>query len=114
MHRISRRQLLAGAGAAAATAALAACGDDGSKKSDNLSGNKVGAMDKYGVGDQFKATEALTFPIMLLSSATYPYKSDWLFWSELTKRTNVSLTPTVVPGSDYNQKRSVMISGGNA
>src|SRR5947199_154489 len=76
--------------------------------------DKTGAMATYRVGDQFKATEPLTVSIMLLSSAAYPYKADWLFWSELTKRTNVTLQPTVVPGSDYNQKRSVMVSAGNA
>lgn len=117
MYQLSRRQLLAGAGAAAAAVALSACGssaDDDTKKGEDLSANKAGAMDKYAVGDQFKATEALSFPLMLLSNAAYPYKSDWLFWSELTKRTNVTLQPTVVPGSDYNQKRSVMVSSGDA
>lgn len=117
MAHLSRRALLAGAFGSAAAIALAACdsgGDDDSGKSDNLSANRAGAMDKYGVGDQFKATEALSFPIMMLSSTTYPYKADWPFWSELTKRTNVTLQPTVIPASDYNQKRSVMVSGGDA
>jgi putative aldouronate transport system substrate-binding protein len=113
MSQISRRQVLATAGASAVGLALAGCGS-GSKTTSNLSGNRVGAMGKYNAGDQFKATQPLSFSIMLLSSATYPYKSDWLFWSELTKRTNVTLQPTVVPGSDYNQKRSVMVSAGNA
>jgi len=114
MDQLSRRQLLAGAGAAAAAMALAACGQDDEGKTDDLSGNRDGAMASYGAGEQFRATTALSFPIMLLSSASYPYKADWLFWSELTKRTNVTLEPVVVPGSDYNQKRSVMISGGAA
>jgi putative aldouronate transport system substrate-binding protein len=112
MTRLTRRQMLAAAGAAT-TAALAGCGSSGSK-GQTLSNNKDGAMDKYGVGDQFKATKGLSFPIMVLSNAAYPYKADWLFWSELTKRTNVTLQPTVLPGSDYNTKRSVMISAGNA
>lgn len=111
MYQLSRRQVLFATGAA--TLALAGCGsdDEGDK---TLSGNRAGAMEKYGVGDQFKATEQLTFPIMLLSNAAYPYNANWLFWSELTKRTNVKLDPTVIPGSDYNQKRSVMVSAGNA
>jgi putative aldouronate transport system substrate-binding protein len=111
MYQLSRRQVLFAAGAA--SLALAGCGsdDEGDK---SLSGNRAGAMEKYGAGDQFKATEQLTFPIMLLSNAAYPYNADWLFWSELTKRTNVKLEPTVVPGSDYNQKRSVMVSAGDA
>jgi putative aldouronate transport system substrate-binding protein len=44
----------------------------------------------------------------------YPLKNDWVFWSELTKRTNVTLQPVAVPLSDYNQKRSVLIGAGDA
>jgi putative aldouronate transport system substrate-binding protein len=119
MSNLSRRRVLAaGAGVgAAATLGLAGCGGDGGSdtgKGPDLSANREGAMDKYGVGDQFKATQPLSFSIMMLSNSAYPYKADWLFFTELTKRTNVTLQPTVVPGSDYNQKRSVMISAGNA
>jgi putative aldouronate transport system substrate-binding protein len=115
MVKVSRRSLLAGAGAGAATAALSACGSDGSaKQNHNLDNNKTGAMDRYGVGDQFKATQALKFSLLLLSNPGYPYKADWLFFSELAKRTNVTFDPTVVPYSDYNQKRSVMVAAGNA
>jgi putative aldouronate transport system substrate-binding protein len=113
MNGLSRRQVLA-ATAGAATLAVAGCGNGGSSASDDLSGNKDGAMAKYGVGDQFKATAPVSFSIMLLSNANYPYKANWLFWSELAKRTNVTLQPTVIPGSDYNQKRSVMVGAGDA
>jgi putative aldouronate transport system substrate-binding protein len=118
MTTMTRRQILATAGAAGVAAvtagALAGCDSDDSEGTGDLSGKRAGAMDDYGVGKQFKATEALTFPIMLLSNQAYPYKKEWLFFSELTSRTNVTLEPTVIPGSDYNQKRSVMISGGDA
>jgi putative aldouronate transport system substrate-binding protein len=110
---VSRRKFLVGAGAAA-TLALAGCGSGSSNKNTDLSGKKDGAMDKYANGDQFKATQPLTFSIMMLSNAAYPYKADWLFFTELAKRTNISLQATVIPGSDYNQKRSVMVSAGNA
>jgi len=115
MHHLTRRTVLAGAAGAAGVAALtlAGCDSDDSDSGD-LSSKRAGAMDKYDVGDQFKATEAVTFPIMLLSNEAYPYKKEWPFWSELTKRTNVTLEPTVVPRSDYNQKRSVMVSSGDA
>jgi len=110
--------LAGGAGVAGAAAlALAGCSSgDGkdSKSSKDLSGKRAGAMDKYAVGDQFKATQPVSFTIMMLSNAAYPYKEDWPFLAELTKRTNVTLKSTVVPGSDYNQKRSVVISGGDA
>ena len=113
MYQLTRRQVLAAAGAAAAAATVAGCSsDDGEGNSKDL--GRAGAMDSYAVGDQLKATEPLTFTLMLLSNPGYPYKADWPFWAELTKRTNVTFQPTVVPLSDYNQKRSVVVSAGDA
>lgn len=112
-HKVSRRTALLGAGAA--LFALAACGGD--KKSDkgtDYSDSKAGSMDKYGAGDQFKATEALSFTMLYSNHPNYPMKTDWLFWSELAKRTGVSIQPTIVPSSDYEQKRSLLIGAGNA
>jgi putative aldouronate transport system substrate-binding protein len=114
MVQLTRRHLLSAAGAAA-VAGLAGCGDDGGEGStEGLDDKRAGAMESYKAGDQFKATEALTFPILMLSSPNYPYKADWPFFAELKKRTNISLEGTAIPGSDYNQKRSVMVSAGNA
>lgn len=114
MNRLSRRQVIGGT--AAATLALAGCTKDGggSGIDQDLTKNRAGAMDDYAAGTQFKATALLTFSIMVLSNPSYPYKKDWLFWSELKGRTDVSVGPTVIPLSDYNQKRSVLISGGDA
>jgi putative aldouronate transport system substrate-binding protein len=115
MHQLTRRQLLAAAGGAA-TIVLVGCGsdDDEGGGGQNLDGKRVGAMEDYGVGKTFKAAEPLTFSIAILDNAGYPYKADWQFFTELTKRTNVKFDPTVIPGSDYNQKRSVMVAAGNA
>ena len=110
MHQLSRRRLLAAAAGAAALTAAGCSSDDSS----DAKSNRTGAMDKFGVGDQFKATEPVTFSIMMLSNAGYPYKADWPFLTELTKLTNVKFDATVVPGSDYDQKRSVMVGAGNA
>jgi putative aldouronate transport system substrate-binding protein len=112
MYRMSRREALAAAGAA--TLWLAGCRSGGAKKGPDLSANRAGAMDRYGVGDQFRATKALTFPILHLTNPGYPLKKDWLFWSELTRRTNVTLDTTEVPLSDYEQKRSLLIGSGQA
>src|SRR5262245_54685537 len=118
MYELSRRQLLAAAGVGVAAMALAACGSDegdsDSEKGPDYSANREGAMAKYVLGDQFKATAPLSLSIMMLSNAAYPYKEDWPFLKELAKRTNITLQSTVIPGSDYNQKRSVMISAGDA
>jgi putative aldouronate transport system substrate-binding protein len=112
MHQLTRRQLLAAAGGAAAFA-LVGCGS-GDDEGGTLDGKRVGAMDKYGVGDQFKATEPLTFSIAILDNPGYPYKADWEFFTKLTELTNVKFEPTVIPIADYNQKRSVMVGAGNA
>lgn len=119
MNNISRRSMLISMGATlgAATLGLSACSSDsdGDKKgSDDLSKNRTGAMDKYAAGTQFKATKPLTISTMLNDNPGYPEKDSWLFWSELAKRTNITLKPTVIPLSDYEKKRSVMIGAGDA
>ncbi len=115
MQKVTRRQALVAIGA---FAVLAGCGTDDSKdnkkNADTLAKNKQGAMAQYNVGDQFKATTPLTFTILYNNHPNYPLKKDWLFWSELTKRTNVTLNPVVVPLSDYEKKRSLLIGAGDA
>lgn len=114
-RQLSRRHVLAGAGAVGAAGILAACGDGGDDSDgDDLSGNRVGAMENYGVGTQFKATAPLTFSILMQDHPGYPYNPDWMFWSELTSRTNVTLDNVVVPLADYNDRRGAMIGGGDA
>ena len=95
---------------------LTACSGGGNEapKGPDLSANKVGAMATYNVGDQFKATEPVSFSMLYNNHPNYPLKDDWLFWSELSKRTNVSLQNVAVPLSDYEQKRSVLIGAGDA
>ena len=82
--------------------------------SGEVSKNRAGAMEGFAVGQQFKATAPLTFSILYSNHTFYPEKKDWLFWSELTKRTGVTLDPTVVPASDYPNKRSLLVGAGNA
>ncbi|MBS4209343.1 extracellular solute-binding protein [Bacillus sp. FJAT-50079] len=72
------------------------------------------AMDSYGVGDQFKAKEELTFSMTFSDHPNYPYKKEWLLIEEIKKRTNVNLDMTIIPMSDYGEKRSLLISSGNA
>ncbi|MDQ0230018.1 ABC transporter substrate-binding protein [Metabacillus malikii] len=75
---------------------------------------KKGAMESYSVGDTFKATEEFELPILYMDQPTYPYKEDWLLWEKIKEMTNVTLKPTIVPMSDYTQKRSLLISSGDA
>ncbi|MBA2947993.1 ABC transporter substrate-binding protein [Streptomyces himalayensis] len=113
--QLSRRSLLAAAAFAGLTT-LVGCGsgDDSSDDPKDLSKKEVGAMKKYGVGDQFKATKPLTFSLLHLDNPVYPPKKSWLFWKELTKRTNVTFKTTGVPYSDYEKKRGLLIGAGDA
>ncbi|WP_425719488.1 extracellular solute-binding protein [Micromonospora sp. DT233] len=99
--------------AALLTLGVVACSEEETDASD-LSANRAGSMAEYGVGDQFKATDPLSFSILYNNHTFYPLKQDWLFWSELTKRTNVTFEPVAVPLSDYEQKRSLLIGAGDA
>lgn len=65
-------------------------------------------------GKPFKSDKPLEISMMYSDHPNYPLKQDWLLWSEITKRTNVTLKLTTVPMSDYNQKRSLLISTGDA
>ncbi|OXS76721.1 extracellular solute-binding protein [Domibacillus enclensis] len=101
-----------GAATALATV-LAGCGNGGSS-SEGAEDTTKGAMDGYAVGDTFQATEDITLPILYLDQPNYPYNKDWLLWKEIEERTNVELEPTIVPYSDYAQKRSLLVSSGDA
>lgn len=93
----------------------AACSDEETPAAAvNLDGKKVAAMADYQVGQQFKASEAVEFSLLYNDHPNYPIKDDWLFWKELKGRTNVSIKPTVVPNSDYEQKRSLVVGAGDA
>ncbi|WP_245808892.1 ABC transporter substrate-binding protein [Shouchella patagoniensis] len=97
-----------------AVAALAACSGN-TDEPGSVEGEVSGAaMEEYAAGDQFKATEPITFSMLFSDHPNYPYKSDWLLFEELEARTNVSLDMTIVPMSDYTEKRSLLISGGDA
>ncbi|MBA4493480.1 extracellular solute-binding protein [Paenactinomyces guangxiensis] len=113
MAKISKKLALFVAMVTLIGSLLTACSSDQSTSSSS-SIPKGAAMDDYGVGKQFKATKPISFTTMYNDAAWYAYKKDWLLWKEITKRTNVTLKPTVVPMSDYNQKRSLLISSGDA
>jgi putative aldouronate transport system substrate-binding protein len=112
--QLSRRQILAAAGFVS-LATLTGCGgggDGGDTK--DLSKKQNGAMKEYRVGQQFKASRPLSFSMLHNDNPGYPYKANWLFWKEVTRRTGVTLKPVDVPLADYEKKRSVLIGSGDA
>ncbi|MDC3416903.1 extracellular solute-binding protein [Aquibacillus salsiterrae] len=102
---------------------LAACSDSetgsdsdsANKGSDSNSEEATGAaMEDYDVGVQFKAKEPVQFSMLFSDHPNYPLKDDWLLLEEIEKRTNVTFDITSVPMSDYEEKRSLLISTGDA
>jgi putative aldouronate transport system substrate-binding protein len=116
IHKYRSRAAMVAAGLLSLTLAFtSACsGGEEENKGEDLSAVSVGAMANYKVGDQFKATEALSFDILYNNHPNYPLNDQWLFWKELTQRTNVTLKPVAVPLSDYEQKRGLLIGAGDA
>ncbi|MFC6091844.1 extracellular solute-binding protein [Saccharothrix lopnurensis] len=114
MRTTWKRALLALA-AGSLVLGTAACSDDpATEGAVDLGGKKVAAMADLKAGQQFKAGEAVEFGILYSDHPNYAIKDDWLFWKELAARTNVTLKPTVVPMSDYEQKRSLVVGAGDA
>lgn len=115
MAKILKRLVLFVALITVVSGVLSACtSKESSSSSDSKDLPKGVAMDDYEVGKTFKAKKPVTFSTMYQDAAWYAYKEDWLLWSEITKRTNVTLEKTIIPMSDYNQKRSLLISSGDA
>lgn len=112
-YSVSRRTLLGGLAGIALAGSLAACSSGGGKETVAATAKK-GAMENFAADQQFTATEAFTIPVLFSDHPNYPHKADWLLWTEMEKRTNVKLDVTTVPMSDYNQKRSLLISAGDA
>ncbi|WEG11876.1 extracellular solute-binding protein [Pullulanibacillus sp. KACC 23026] len=116
MNKLAKKTATLAVAATVLASLLTGCGSSKSSSSSSSSDVKVSgaAMKNYKAGEQFKATKKITIPILFNDNPAYPYKKDWEFWTDLTEKTNVTLKPTVVPMSDYSQKRSLLISSGNA
>lgn len=114
--RTNWKRALSTAAASGLLLGVAACGGEEAtgEGTANLDGKKVAAMADYAAGRQFKATEAVDFSLLYSDHPNYPIKDDWLFFQELKARTNVTIKPTVVPMSDYEQKRSLVVGAGDA
>jgi putative aldouronate transport system substrate-binding protein len=121
--RINRRKTAAALTAAVTAAALAACssGGGGGEAPEGTEGAGIdlsdkmrGAMEDYGVGTSFKATEPLTFGLMYRDHPNYPLKQDWDILTKIEEQRNVTFDVQSVPLADWQQKRSLLISSGDA
>lgn len=120
MNKRMKKFLMTGS-AMTLVALLAACGSESTAEKSSTGEDSgateetlVGGMEDYNAGDQFTATEPLTFSMMYSDHPNYPIKNDWLFFEKLKELTNVEIDNTVIPMSDYEQKRSLLISSGES
>ncbi len=112
-HGVRRR--LAATAAATALLAVAACGGDTEEPKEEIDLEESStAMADYAAGDTFKAQEPVTFSMLWTDWPDYPVEDSWLLFDEIKKRTNVDLELTHIPFSDAVEKRSLLISAGDA
>lgn len=95
---------------------LGTVGCGGNKKDEKKAEVKIEteASDGYKAGDTFKASEPAKFSLMYSDHENYPQQDDWLLWKAIEEKTNVTFDLTVVARTDYEQKRSLLISSGDA
>ncbi|MFC7623851.1 extracellular solute-binding protein [Microlunatus sp. GCM10028923] len=113
--RASRRQVLGYSVAAAGLALAAGCStEDTGSPEDDLASKSKGAMEGFAADTPFKATEPFTLSVLWTDWPEVPVKDSWTFFTELEKRTGVKLELTHIPFSDATEKRSLLISAGDA
>ena len=100
------------------TAACSSGGDPADEPSASSSGipdaQRVGAMDDFAAGTEFVATEPVTLGVLYRDHPNYPLNEDWLFFSHLAENNKVSFDLTSAPLSDWDAKKSLIISSGDA
>lgn len=122
MMRTTRRRVIAGVSAGALALTLAACGGaggdegegDGGADPSELEGKDVGAMEDFGVGDTFVATEPVELSLLYRDHPAYPLDEDWLIMQTMAERNNVTFDITTAPLSDWDQRRALLIGAGDA
>ncbi|WP_221584698.1 extracellular solute-binding protein [Microbacterium sp. G2-8] len=116
----TRHTALAISGTAILALGLSACsgstGDPDGSDGDATIGDdqSVGAMEDFGVGDTFEATEPVTFGLMYRDHPNYPVQDDWSILTHLDEDHGVTFDMQTIPLSDWEQKRALLISSGDA
>ncbi len=99
---------------AACSSGDGSAGDPSADAGDISEAQRVGAMDDFTAGTSFVATEPVTFSVMYRDHPNYPLDKSWLFFSQLEENRNVSFDLTSAPLSDWDAKKSLVISSGDA
>lgn len=111
---LPRRRTVLGLGAAALGGmTLAACGG-GVEESADPAAQDVGAMPSFEADQQFTATEPFTLSMLWTDWPENPVTEDWRVFDHIEELTGVRLELTHVPFSDNVEKRSLLLSAGDA
>ncbi|MFC0674670.1 ABC transporter substrate-binding protein [Brachybacterium hainanense] len=112
----SRRSVVGLSAAAFASVALAACGDGGGggDAEVDLAAQGVGAMEDFAADAQFTATEPFSLTMLWTDWPDVPVEDTWKIFSRIEELTGVTLELTHIPYSDAVEKRSLLISAGDA
>ncbi|WP_156954168.1 extracellular solute-binding protein [Brachybacterium phenoliresistens] len=115
LARPSRRAFTGMSIAATGLLGLTACGEDaGPDPSLEASSQDRGAMDDFEADQQFTATEPLQLSILWTDWPEQPVLDSWQIFDRIKELSNVELQLTHVPFSDVVEKRSLLISAGDA
>ena len=119
--RNNKKRVLGGMTAGALALTLVACGagdggqdGDGAVDASDLSGRDVGAMEGYGPGETFVASEPVELSLLYRDHPGYPLQEDWLILETIEERNNVTFDITTAPLSDWDQRRALLIGAGDA
>jgi len=113
--RRTRSARAAGALTLVGALALAACGSgDGGDTTADGESKDLECSSESVAGEPWKAAEPREFSLLWTDWADYPITDTWEFFDEVEKRTNVKLKLTNIPFSDATEKRSLLISAGDA
>lgn len=112
--RMNRRGLLGISILASSSFLLASCGDGDGDGEVDIDEQSEGAMDDFAADTQFTATEPFNLSLLWTDWPENPITGSWAFFDEIEKRTNVKLELTQIPFSDAVEKRSLLISAGDA
>ena len=75
---------------------------------------QVGAMKDFKADETFKATAPTTISLFYRDHPNYPLNKDWLIFQALKSNQNISFDITSAPLSDWDAKKSLVISSGDA
>lgn len=114
MRKGTKRVVSAALAAVLAAGTMAGCGN--SSSSSAAASNSAASTSSTAAKAQgkFWVDEPLTVTMLYNDNTAYPMKNDWLLWKAIKEKTNVTIKYQSVPMSDYNTKRSLLISSGDA